>query len=142
MKVVLDTNVIVSSFLSPTGTPAKIIDAWQKQKFDLLISENILKEYQKALNYKHIQTISKMAINDVEEIISDFRQFSQLVTPKEPINVIKRDPSDNKFLECAQEGNAHYIISGDIHLLEIENFEGIQILTPKAFLTLLQEESI
>ncbi|MCL4531595.1 MAG: putative toxin-antitoxin system toxin component, PIN family, partial [Actinobacteria bacterium] len=55
MRVVLDTNVVVSAFLSPTGTPAQILARWENQEFDLIISEPLLREYQRALNYERVE---------------------------------------------------------------------------------------
>jgi putative PIN family toxin of toxin-antitoxin system len=51
MRVVLDTNVIISRYISPYGTPAVILDHWEKNKFDLLVSPNILEEYDRALKH-------------------------------------------------------------------------------------------
>ncbi len=60
---------------------------------------------------------------------------SILVEPKEKINIIKEDSDDNKFLECAVEACADYIISGDDHLLKLHQFRGIAIVSPREFLS-------
>ena len=59
---------------------------------------------------------------------------SQIVYPKKKLNVVKKDPKDNKILECALEAQASFIISGDKHLLEIKEYKGIKIISPKEFL--------
>lgn len=83
-----------------------------------------------------------MTIEEVEEIIDDFRKFAIAVNSKSKISVVKDDPDDNKFLECADEGGASYVVSGDQHLLGIGEYENIQILSPAAFLVLFREGSL
>ena len=62
--------------------------------------------------------------------------YSQITEPKIKVNVIKEDPSDDKVLECALSCKAEFIISGNKHLLELGEYKGIKILTPKEFLEL------
>ncbi len=140
MRVVYDTNVIVSSFLSPKGSPAKVIDLWKSHLVDLVVSEEILSEYQRALLYRRVQTLHRMTNDEIEEVIDDFRKFALVVTPTSTITVVKDDPDDNKFLECAEKGNASYLISGDPDLLRVGEYKGIQIFSPAAFLALLNEK--
>ncbi len=73
--------------------------------------------------------------NDLQAEIIEFIYFySEMVTPKKKLDVIEEDTNDNKFLECAVEAKAKYIISGDKHLLNLEAFGGIEILTADDFL--------
>ena len=67
-------------------------------------------------------------------ILVDIRRHAHWVYVKTKINVIREDPTDNVFLECAIEGNADYIISGDRHLLSLKNFQGIPILKVRELL--------
>ena len=69
------------------------------------------------------------------------KTVATFVVPKIKIEQIREDSADNRVLECAVEGNADFIVSGDKHLLELEEFQGIVILDPKSFLTLLNFES-
>ncbi len=135
MRVVLDTNVIISGFLNLGGIPAQILHLWRQERFDVLITGAILEEYIKVFQYSRIQ--KRLQLN-ISELAEDFREFCILVEPVEPVDVIKVDPDDNKFVECAVSGNAELIISGDIHLLALKQYNGIQILSPNAFLTVLQ----
>jgi len=75
---------------------------------------------------------------EITERISLFLEIIKLVEPKAKINEIKEDPTDNKFLECAVEAKADYIISGDKHLLKIKKFKETKILTPNKFLDILK----
>lgn len=137
MRVVIDTNVIVSSFLSYTGPPAKIVDLWKDQAFDLVVSEEILSEYERALGYEHVQRIHKMSTEEIQKVIENFRLFAEVIKPTTKVDVVLDDPDDNKFIECAVDGGVDYIVSGDPHLLNIEHYQNIQIFTPASFLALI-----
>ena len=142
MRVVLDTNVVVSAFLSPTGTPAQILARWENQAFDLVASKPLLLEYQRALNYHRVAARHGMSPEEVEEIVEGFREFALLVEPAETLE-LPGDPDDAKVLECAVEGSAEYVVSGDAHLLRLHGYRGIMVLSPAVFLSaLVQGESI
>ncbi len=135
MRVVLDTNVVISAFLNPGGIPAKLFQLWRQEHFEVVITEAILDEYIRVLQYPRIQTRLHL---DISEVSDDFREFSTLVEPGETLNVVKDDPDDNKFVEGAVAGGCEFIISGDIHLQSLKQYQGIQVLSPTTFLTVLQ----
>lgn len=137
MKVVLDTNVVVSRFLSPRGAPAQAFKLWEAHAFDLLVSCPILQEYKKALSYPKVRELHQLTGQEIDEIIDGFKGFSIFVEPRARLVVVKADPKDNMFLECAVSGKADCILSGDKHLLELKEYQGIQIFTPRAFLLAL-----
>lgn len=129
MKVVIDTNVFVSSFFG--GNPGKIIDLWKKEKITLCLSHAILDEY--------IDVLSRIGMKDeaeLEELLSLFsRGFNLLFTTKTPkIKIVKNDPDDDKFIECAVALKADAIITGDREVLNIKEYTSIRILSPQQFL--------
>lgn len=130
-KVVVDTNVFVSAHLISKGNPARIIDRWTEDKYDLVLSKPVVEEIIKVLHRKEIK------VERIERLLSLISQKATMVTPEKEISVIKNDPDDNKFIECAVKGKADYIVSGDKHLLDLEKYKGIKILTPKEFLDIL-----
>lgn len=138
MRAVLDTSVVVSSFLSPTGAPGRIIELWRAEAFEVLTSEAILAEYGRALAYGHVRARHGMSDAEIEEAVNDLRTFTILVHPHEAVAIIKADPADDMFLECAVSGRAEYIVSRDAHLLDVGEFRGIQILLPAAFLAVVR----
>ena len=71
------------------------------------------------------------------ELLAIGEREATWVTPSERLSVVAEDPSDNRFLECAVEGRADYLVSGDAHLLNLGEFRGVKILTPRAFLDIL-----
>jgi putative PIN family toxin of toxin-antitoxin system len=129
MKVVIDTNVFVSSFFG--GNPRKIIDLWKKGEISLCVSKNILDEY--------IEVLQRIGLGDgreIEELLSLFAKgFNILFTTKTPkIKAVRDDPDDDKFIECAVGLKAEVIITGDKALKAMNEYMGIKILTPQQFL--------
>lgn len=126
-KVVLDTNVIISA-LNFGGKPAQVLVLTRKQIITNFISKPILQEItgvlQRSFNWQREQT---------KNIFDELLSFSTLVTPTNKIDVVS-DPDDNKFLECAIEGQADFIVSGDHHLKDLKTFKNIQIMDPATFL--------
>ncbi len=129
IKVVVDTNVFVSSFFG--GNPKKIIDLWKTGKIHLCLSKDIIDEYVEILQRMGLQNEKEL-----EELLDLFAQgFHVVFTAQTPIlHVIDEDPDDNKFIECAVALKAAAVISGDKAVLEIENYMGIKVLAPKDFL--------
>jgi putative PIN family toxin of toxin-antitoxin system len=130
MRVVADTNVLVSGSLW-SGDSYTLLRKAEAGEFRLLISEDILKELFKVLNYEEIrQKIAKYSLEfnpTIETIIS----FSEFVIIKNRLDIVKEDPSDNRVLECAQSGGAGLIVTRDKHLLKLGEFDGIKIVDPK-----------
>jgi putative PIN family toxin of toxin-antitoxin system len=129
MKVVIDTNVFVSSFFG--GNPRKIIDLWKREKMTLCLSKDVLDEYIDVL-----QRVGLKNENEIEELLSLFAKgFNILFTTKTPkIKAVKDDPDDDKFIECAVALKAEVIITGDRVLKAMGEYMGIKILTPQQFL--------
>ena len=141
MRAVIDTNVIVSRFLSPYGTPAKIFAAWEQGRFELLVSPTILDEYRRVLAETKIRSRHGMSDDEILEVIKGFEQFAIVVVPEEALGAVGRDPDDDQFVECAVAGNAAYVVSGDAHLLTIGEFRGIPIIRPSVFLAVLSSST-
>jgi putative PIN family toxin of toxin-antitoxin system len=129
VKVVIDTNIFVSSFLG--GNPRKIIDLWKNEKITLCLSNAILDEY--------IDVLRRIGLKneyELEELLSLFSTgFNILFITKTPkIKIIKSDPDDDKFIECALALKVDAVITGDREVLAVKEYMGIRILTPKQFL--------
>ena len=127
-RVVLDTNVFVSSFFG--GNPRTIVDLWKTGEITLCLSRAIVEEYVEVLRRLGLQNERELG-----ELLALFaRGFSVQFTAKTPeLHVVKEDPDDDKFIECAVALNAEVIISGDRALTGIKNYMGIRIVTPKEF---------
>jgi putative PIN family toxin of toxin-antitoxin system len=130
MRVVIDTNVIISRFLSPFGNPALIVALWEKGVFDLIVSEAMLDEYARVLAYPTVQARHRMSQDEIGQVISDLRGFAIVAEPSETIDIVADDPSDNRFIEAAVAGRCDYLVSGDPHLLSVGEYSGVTILSP------------
>jgi len=99
-----------------------------------VLSKAIISEFEQVLNYDEIQNKNLEMKRTVRKIIS----ISKIIEPIGRLEIIKDDPSDNIILECALDGDVDYIISRDKHLLRLEEFKGIRILTPEEFLGIFE----
>lgn len=138
MIVVLDTNVIISALLSPTGPPAGIIDHWEVGQFDVVTSPSLLGELERALQYPRVRKYLKRSPEEVARFTQSFRRAASVVEPQFTLHVIEDDPADNRVLECAVAGGASYIVTGNNHLLKIKSYREIVILKPAGFLTVVR----
>ena len=126
MRVVLDTNVVVSALLF-SGETARVHDLWIGGAFAPLISKQVLEEYVRVLSYPKF----RLEPDEVDYLIKmEFLLYS------EPIEVTKN--LDNKFLSLASDGKADYLVSSDGHLLDLENWRQGRIVSVREFLTLIQ----
>ena len=132
MRIVLDTNVLVSGIFW-NGVPFKILEYWIHEKYQVLITEAILLEYEITLN-----RISKGKKDDlINSWILFIAENGIVINLKKEFNV-SVDPDDNKFIDCAVSGNAQYIVSGDSHLIKLKSILNIKIIKPITFLKLLK----
>jgi putative PIN family toxin of toxin-antitoxin system len=130
VRVVLDTNVVVSALLF-TGISSKLLPLWQDNVITVLLSRAILEEYLRVLSYPKF----KLSEGDIKGLIEEeLLPYVETVKPGRRLRVVDRDPSDDKFIECAVAGKARVIISGDKDLLSIGRYQRILIQSPAQFL--------
>jgi len=132
LKVVIDTNVFISAFYLPESRPANVVLLARRKTILNLISPQILKEVERIIKKKLLWDNSK-----TEGAVRLIKNFSEEVHPQERLAIIVDDP-DNLILECAVAGQADFIISGDKHLLNLENLQGINVVTPADFLVAIE----
>ena len=129
MRAVLDTNVLISSVIS-TGVPHEIVIKGFSSEYQIVVSVATLTEFRNTL-LKYPEKF-QMDEGDVQQEVETIRYFAEFVDPDEEITAVDDDPDDDKFLEAAVAGNVDYIVSGDRHLLELDSFQGIDIVEPRA----------
>jgi uncharacterized protein len=132
MQIVQDTNTIISGYLFG-GNEYKLLEAIHEKKVTAYTSQEILKEIERVLKYQKL----KISAEDQKKILKDFISKTKIVGNTQKIDVVKEDPADNKFIECAIEAKANYIVSGDKHLLNIKSYNKIRIIRTKELLELL-----
>ena len=134
-RVVIDTNVVISAFLFG-GEPGELIPLWKGAVIQPLASREIVDEYLRVLAYPRFG-LSTEEMNFIlyQEILPHFEIVRAKVGPV----IIKEDPSDDKFIRCAEAGKATIVISGDKHLIDLGSYGKVKIVTPGVFLATLQE---
>lgn len=128
MKIVVDTNVFVSGVFF-SGPPFEVLDAWRRNKVTLVISPDILSEYQRtgdALGEKFPGV-------DLEPWIELLVLKAKLVNAPPLPDRVCTDPDDDMFLACAIASRTKLIVSGDKHLLAVSGYQGVTVLKPRAF---------
>lgn len=138
IRAVIDTNVIVSAILFG-GIPGKLISLWKSGYLKPLASTDIIDEYIKVLAYPKFRLAEK-EINYI--LYNEILPYFEIVNLKTGLRIIQKDPSDDKFIHCAEAGKASVIISGDQHLLNLKTSEKLKILTPSQFLEKLQTHQL
>lgn len=128
IKVIVDTNVFVSGTLWK-GAPHKVLELWSEGKFKLVVSVEIVNEYEAVLNklLNHQQDL-------VGRILETIRMHSEYVQPTKFPKAICRDPNDDMFLGAALAGKVDYIVSGDKDLLVLNNIGNLKIINSRQFL--------
>ncbi len=132
IRAVIDTNVFVSGFLGK-GPPRQILEAWSQAKFKLIVSSEIVLEYEAVLN--RLLDHSPFLVDRTIESIRLHAEYAQAVAA--PSLPPCRDPNDQIFIQTALAGRADYIVSGDKDLLVMSPILKIQVVKPRTFHELL-----
>lgn len=134
LRFVLDTNVLVSAALTPSGKPRQLFEFAARQGL-FLFSEETYAELVDVLYRPRLQRY--LSENKVEGFLERVVSVTSRIVPLERI-VACRDPKDDKFLEAAVSGKADYLVTGDQDLIVLHPFRGIPILTPGDFLETIE----
>ena len=137
LRVVLDTNVLVSAIISD-GKPRELLRRGISKQFSIVTSELILKELGLVLHRPKFKTSE----DEVNRIILALMQTAEVVNVTSKLKVVEADPKDNIVIETAYDGGANMIVTGDSHLLALRDFKGIKIITVEQMLTLLEEKRL
>ncbi|HET6203290.1 MAG TPA: putative toxin-antitoxin system toxin component, PIN family [Planctomycetota bacterium] len=136
-RAVLDANVFVSGVLSAKGPPGRILRALRAGAIHLVTSEEINEEILAVPDRPRIRDRYPVGDRIFDVAVLLFNAETLLAAPR-PVRA-SRDPDDDKYLAAAVEGGAQYLVPGDESgLLVLREFEGVRILTPRAFLSILR----
>lgn len=126
LKVVIDTNILIDAWQDDFSYTRRILDEIIKGNLRAFASHQIWREYQLILN---------RLVNDQRHygLANRFFNAVELIEPRQKLNIVKYDPDDNKFFECALAAQADYIITHDSHFFEVGAYRGIQPIKPKDF---------
>lgn len=131
IRVVLDTNVVVSAMLKTGGISSGIVKAGFAGHFQWVVSEALVREYQEVL----FRPRFKLDREEIEDLIRSIRTSVIIAVPVEVLSLAK-DPDDNKVIECAAAGMAEYLVTGNLRHFPAE-FRGCRTVSPRTFLTIL-----
>ena len=141
LRIVIDTNVIVSSIISKKGAPAQLMDAWSDHIFDIVVSEAIIREVERVLLESHLKQVFNITEERITRLIGMLSEDGILVPGAADVHgSVPTDPTDEMFLAAALDGNAEVLVSGDKHLLNLESYSGVVIITARQLLDRLNSE--
>lgn len=135
VRVVLDSNVYISAVLFGRN-PEKILELARNGVIEACTSRPIIEEMLGVFKRKY-----KWSKGQLKELAQEIGEITTLIETQDHIQKIKKDPTDDKFLECAQAAQADAVISGDCHLLELRQFGKTKIITPRDFLEIISSSN-
>jgi putative PIN family toxin of toxin-antitoxin system len=130
VRIVIDTNVLISAIFWG-GKPKQLLNKVRRGEVTFLTSEDLLNEFKEVLMRK--DKPFKLSSEEAEHVVTEMRGIAQIIHPNSQVIVCK-DERDNKVLECAIDGGAEYVISGDLHLLGLKSFKGVKVISVMDFL--------
>lgn len=140
MRVVLDTNVVISGLGSRSGPPGQVFQHWQRKSFELITSPQLVAEYRTALGYPKVRAFLRLPEPEIEDALTGLGDADIVVDLSSVDEVVIADPDDDIVVATAVAGEADYIISGDRHLLDLGEHAGISVITPAVFLAILERD--
>ena len=133
MRVVLDSDVFISAVITPGGIPAMVVRSWFEGAYDLVVSDQLLSELDRALHYQKLSR--HISDEETAELLALFRRSADVADdPSQPSRVRCADPADEYLIALAESVGA-VIVSGDGHLLDLA--DKIPIYSPRASLELV-----
>lgn len=134
IKAVFDTNILFSA-TGWRGSPYQCLKLARDKKISLVLCREILAEY-----HEKLQTKLDMTPEQATRAVAEILACSTVVEIKKELHVVVDDPDDDMAVECAVEGKAAYIVSGDRHLLDLKEYQGIFVVRANEFLGLVAED--
>lgn len=138
IKAVPDVNILVSLALKKDGHPAQIMA--RRGEFISFTSEKILADVLRVMHDERVMKAHKLTPDGIVEFVQSLRERNSITPGFFNVKIVHDDPDDDVIVACAIETGADYIISGDRHLLNLKHYREIQIVTPVAFLEILDRE--
>jgi len=137
IRAVLDANVYVSAAVRPEGPPGQIVDRFLRGgSFEIVMSQAIVDEVLRALSYPKVRKYIRLGL-DPDLWFEDIVVLSHLVVGDPEFEGASKDRDDDKYIAAAIEGRAGFVVAGDSDLLDLKEYEGVRIVSPRVFLDLL-----
>jgi hypothetical protein len=136
VRLILDTNILLSALLSPLGAPAKLLDAWEHKTFTLVTSEPLIAEFRDVAGRPFFR--ARLRAGAVELLAAGLQDFS-FYCGDLPSGTVAPDPKDSLLLAMAQASQAEFLVTDDKELLSLKQYKSTRIITPAAMVKLLEE---
>jgi putative PIN family toxin of toxin-antitoxin system len=136
MRLVIDTNVLLSALMTPASPSAQILALWRSRKFDLLTAGEQLEEIARVTRYPKIRARLSPAL--AGRFVNHLRDLA-ITVKKLPKIDLAPDPDDNYLLALAEAGHAQFLVTGDRPLLALKRHKSTHIVTPAALIALLMD---
>ena len=136
MRIILDTNILLSALLSPLGEPAKLLAAWERKAFTLIASEELIAELLDVAGRPFFK--ARLRPSATELLVAGIRDFSFYCSDLSP-GPIAPDPKDSYLLAMAEASQAEFLVTGDKALLSLNRHKSTRIITPATMVELLND---
>jgi uncharacterized protein len=136
LRATCDTNVLISG-LNFSGNPRRILQMAEEGVIHLAVSDAILEEVVKVLRREKFGWEEE----EIRRALRNITSFAEHVEPRQHIDIVKDDPTDNRILECAAASGSDYLISGDKHLLKVGQYQGVKIMAPAEFVGIAAQQA-
>jgi len=136
MRLILDTNILLSGLLSPLGAPAKLLYAWERKTFTLAVCDALIAEFRDVASRPWFR--ARLRTSSAELLAAGLRDFS-LFCRDLPSGPVAPDPKDSYLLALAEASQAEFLVTGDKELLSLRQHKSTRIITPGAMIELLKE---
>ncbi len=135
MRLILDTNILLSALLSPVGAPAKLLDAWERKMFTLVACEALIAELREVAGRSFFR--ARLRASTAELLAAGIRDFSSFCRDL-PSGPVAPDPKDSYLLAMAEASQADFLVTGDKELLSLRQHKSARIVTPAAMIEILE----
>jgi putative PIN family toxin of toxin-antitoxin system len=141
LRVVLDTNVLVNGLIGHAGPPRQLLDGWLSGRYTLVSSLYQVQELNHVLSYPRIATRLALGPAELDTILAALLSRAEVIVVQLDLSGVTRDPKDDPLVAAAVVGGVDYLVSGDQDLLELEAYEGVNVITPRDFVEILDLEA-